>query len=1604
VVATSLMPLLMARAASAAVPRLITYGHQTPVAEGDDDHVQVVLVKLPVSRTEPVAIRVFDPDCGGAHDELFGVFDTTTRFSVYGGEGAATGAGGRSAISGSSALEGGRLLTASTFGPNDGGDGAWTTLAMVDPADGELVGDSRWFRIVVEGLDGNDGNVYDLRVTRSSNSEAPVESAMLLSPAPTVRLAEGDSRIELWLNLPAANDAITVREFDAAGAGLTLETVARSLAVASSGDGTSRDTRLQLLELERGRPAALAFGGDGTESPNDATFAVLDSEGAPLLIELPPHLGAANRRPVAALTTEALADCLSVGFDASGSRDPDGGGLETTFWLGDGTVGHGDVVTHRYPAPGGYDVVALVTDRSGNPASGTVVRRTVVVNQRPVAVAGADQLAAPGEAVPLDGSASSDGDGRIVSWRWKVATDTKLDGVRTRHAWSTPGRYTVELRIDDDSNTPCGWSTDSLQVWINAAPRADAGGDTDVLLGDPVAFDAGRSRDSDGRIVGYAWDLGDDHHSTETSFSHVYTSAGRYRVSLEVEDDAGASNSRATDTRWVTVNAPPIADAGADRRVAVGEVLELVGSGSSDPDGQVTDFRWDLGDGATATGAVVPYAWSEPGRYQVKLTVSDDAVSATGTGDDTVTVVVNAPPVAAAGPDQRVTAGEIVFDGSASHDPDGSLIAHRWDLGDGTSLEGAVVHHVYPHPGRYGVVLTVEDDSGTLSSRSRDTMTVVVNQRPIADAGPDLRAAPGEPVRLDGSASSDPDGAISQFQWILGGDSVAAGADATHSWSRPGTYTVLLEVHDDSGDAEAIDYDSAAVTVNVAPIANAGSDARIAPGTTMTFDGSRSLDPDGAIIASTWRFSDGVELAGPIVQREFSEAGTYRAVLDVTDDSGVANATSSDAVTILVNHPPHAVPGMDVVTCQPTVTLDATDSADADGDPLNFVWSLGDGAVAEGGRVVHTYAEPGVYPVTVTVDDGTGLSNASAIAATTVSINQPPVAVAGDDVLTCAGDTVLLDGSGSIDPDHGALRYRWQFSDGDSSDVINPARSFDHSGVVMATLTVEDDSGLACGSDSDSLVIHVAGGPVANAGDDQTVCANTAVRFDGSKSTDFDGVVNAYKWTFGDGASGDGEKVEHTYSEPGEYAALLTVTGDRVGDCSNTDSDDITIRVLPAPEARIEGPSVTAVGADTTLVGVASFAGGWSTSQWSWDLGDGSEIAGPNVHHAWSEPGSYTVTATVTDGGRNACWTVTVRHSVVVNQAPTAVAGDDLRIAIHEAVELDGSASKDDDGAIVSYRWDFGDGASSEGRTVRHRYVEAGVYTVSLSVTDDAGTSNSTAVDRLEVTVEAPPTLAIDGPERACVGYPTEFAAADDVGDGAARFTWMFDAGETSDGRQIEHVFTRPGTHQVGLVVDDGSGLANARNQTTKTIDVSLPLKIDSGPDRLVCADETVTFNGIASADPSAESLTLRWTFGDGATAVGSQTTHAWSRPGRYVVALEADDGHGTQCSVATDTARVRVNSPPTADAGPDREAWSGGANDVLTLDGAASSDPDGDPLTYTWDFGDGSSTTGQRVIHGWRSPGDYTVRLTVSDGTATACGEGRDEIRVTVRPRTGDR
>jgi PKD repeat protein len=255
----------------------------------------------------------------------------------------------------------------------------------------------------------------------------------------------------------------------------------------------------------------------------------------------------------------------------------------------------------------------------------------------------------------------------------------------------------------------------------------------------------------------------------------------------------------------------------------------------------------------------------------------------------------------------------------------------------------------------------------------------------------------------------------------------------------------------------------------------------------------------------------------------------------------------------------------------------------------------------------------------------------------------------------------------------------------------------------------------------------------------------TSVAFDSGRSSDPKGGRLDFTWFFGDGATAKGQAVRHDYAKPGHYSARLDLRGssEQVGDAAALDVD---VFVKRPPVAKAKMLPRVAAGETVAFDGSASSPGDGAIKRMVWSFNDGVELVGPVVQRAFTTPGRYDATLRIEDTTGRVCNSAIDQQTIVVNAQPVAVAGENKRAAVGDAVAFDGARSYDTDGTIIRYQWDFGDGTRAEGATAQHAYAAPSTYTVTLAVTDDAGVANSTASDRLTVLVHAPP-VAVAGPD-----------------------------------------------------------------------------------------------------------------------------------------------------------------------------------------------------------------------------------------------------------------
>ncbi|MGD8644866.1 MAG: PKD domain-containing protein [Chromatiales bacterium] len=248
-----------------------------------------------------------------------------------------------------------------------------------------------------------------------------------------------------------------------------------------------------------------------------------------------------------------------------------------------------------------------------------------------------------------------------------------------------------------------------------------------------------------------------------------------------------------------------------------------------------------------------------------------------------------------------------------------------------------------------------------------------------------------------------------------------------------------------------------------------------------------------------------------------------------------------------------------------------------------------------------------------------------------------------------------------------------------------------------------------------------------------------------------------------------------------------------------------------------------------------------------------------------------------------------------------------------------------------------------------------------------------------------PPVADAGGPYTGVAGQTLitfDGSGSTDADNDSLTYAWDFGDGTTATGMMPTHTYATAGTFTVTLVVNDGqvdSDSAQASAVIEAPVVNQAPTADPGGP----YSGEpgvAVSFDGSGSTDPNNDPLTYAWDFGDGGTASVVSPMHTYTAAGVYTVSLTVNDGQ-IDSALVTTTATIEVapaNRAPTADAG---GPYSGDTGASIQFDGSGSSDPDGDSLSYAWDFGDGSVGSGATPTHSYSAAGEYTVELVVNDG-----------------------
>ncbi len=1047
------------------------------------------------------------------------------------------------------------------------------------------------------------------------------------------------------------------------------------------------------------------------------------------------------------------------------------------------------------------------------------------------------------------------------------------------HTYAVGGFYTVELTVTND----CGSSTKT--VLVNTAPTADFSANPSSGCA-PLIVQF--TDESSPNTTSWVWQFPGGTPSSSNQQNPVvsYSVSGSYDVTLKAINFQGSST--VTKSNFILVENVPNANFSSSIN---GKTVTFTNLSVN-----ATSYLWNFGDGNTSTLINPVHTYAVGGTYVVTLTATNPC----GNTVSTKTIVIVSPPVAAFSAND--TSGCAPLSVQFTNQSTGNIDSIRWSFPGGTPLQSALqtVNVTYNTPGTYSVTLIAYGPGGN------DTLTktnwISVGGVPAASFTQSvvLNTVTFTNTTLNGST----------YLWNFGDGNTSTLTNPVHVYANDGVYTVTLTATNACGSNTTTKQ----ITIVTLPVADFTASPTSGCGP-LTVQFTNTSSPNATTF--NWQFPGGTPSSSTAQNPSvvYSTPGVYSVTLTASNAAGSNTATKTNYITV------NTTPVANFTSSINGATVTFTNTSQG---ATSYLWAFGDNNTSSLANPVHTYANDGVYTVTLTATNACGNTTTTQ----QVTIVTPPVAAfTGNPTSGCAPLSVQFTNNSSPN----ATTFNWQFPGGtpSSSTAQNPLVLYNTPGVYSVTLTASN----AAGSNTVSITNYINVGTVPVAGFTSSINGATVTFTNTSQG------ATSYLWAFGDNNTSNLTNPVHNYANDGVYTVTLTATN-ACG--SNTTTQQVTI-VTP-PVAAFTGNPTNGC-APLTVQFTNNSSPNATTFNWQFPGGSPGSSTAQNPSVVYSTPGVYSVTLTAS----NAAGSNTATQTNYINVGTVPVAGF-TRSANGATVTFTNTST-----GGTSYLWDFGDNTTSNLTDPVHTYANDGVYTVTLTATNACGSNTTTQ----QVTIVTPPVagFSMGGDGTGCAPLTVQFT--NNSSDNATSYKWTFQNGtpDSSTEENPSSTWSTPGAYLVTLVA------TNAAGSTTFT-DTVVVNSLPTASFNYQLAGLSVVFSNLSQGANQFE-----WTFGDGGTSNEVNPTHTYVQGGMYNVRLRATNA----CGQSEFNASVEIIGAAPIAAFSASEISGCSPFSVQFTDQSA-----GNPISWNWTFQGGNPSTSklQNPLVQYNTPGVFTVVL----------------------------
>jgi PKD repeat protein len=797
---------------------------------------------------------------------------------------------------------------------------------------------------------------------------------------------------------------------------------------------------------------------------------------------------------------------------------------------------------------------------------------------------------------PLTVQFTDQSSGNPVFWNWDLGNGQLSTLQNPVAVYTTPGSYTITLVVRNSSGINSITKTDYIVV--NPSPSAGFSANTQISCLPATIQFTDNSTPNAGTITAWEWNFGDGTTSTLQNPQKTYSTQGFYFVSLKVTSSTGCSATTGVPN-FIRVVSGVTPDFSYAPPTTCNGPFSINFTDLTSGPGSLT-YQWDFGNSTNSTQQSPIATYNGPGVYAVQLT----ATSQYGcSGSIQKNITISATTTSFNNPDSVCLGSIVNFQNTSSPAP----LSATWDFGNGKQSIKLNDTSTYNTTGSYTVKL-INNYTNCIDSVTR---TVVVRPNPSVDFTAPSTIACTTPFTVNFQDLSP--NAVS-WQWNFGDGGTSTQQNPSHQYNTTGQFNVSLTIVDNKGCTNSFTKPSFVRIVKpTISVSNAPGGGCLG----FTYSPIPSVNTIDGIASYFWDFGDGFTSTASNPSHIYAAVGSYTLKLVITTNGGCRDSavyTNGIKVGTSPNANFTAAP-LDVCPLENiNFLIDPLTIAD------QWSWDFGDGGSSPLQNPVHSYADSGLFSVTLTA-----INNGCAQSVTrNLYVHVKPPIASFTYAVNCNNKRMVnFANTSKTDIAYGPISYSWDFGDGNTSLAINPTHTYASIASYTVSLSITNGSCTNVYTQTISLNSDIADFSVSKT----TVCRNEVFTLTAINSLPAN--IAKYEWSYDGGPFvTSGPTTTTSFNTFGTHNITLAIT-DHNG-CTDTIVRNAVVTVV-GPTANFTAASIGAC--RNGLISFNDLSTPGNISTWNFDFGDGNSqsFTTPPYTHTYADTGIFAVRLTVTD-------------------------------------------------------------------------------------------------------------------------------------------------------------------------------------------------------------------------------------------------------------------------------------------------------------------------------------------------------------------------------------